>query len=94
MAEGGRAEDTGPNQNAALDQYRQAAPTYDRHMRRFARCQRMAIERLELQPGETVIDVACGTASRFRRSRQLSAPLGTLSASSSAQRWSRRLAIV
>jgi ubiquinone/menaquinone biosynthesis C-methylase UbiE len=57
--------DTGPNQGAALAQYREAAPGYDRHMRRFARWQRMAVERLELQPGETVIDVGCGTGIVF-----------------------------
>jgi ubiquinone/menaquinone biosynthesis C-methylase UbiE len=42
-----------------------AAPGYDRHMRRFARWQRMAVDRLELQPGETVIDVGCGTGLTF-----------------------------
>jgi len=34
-------------------------------MRRFARWQRMAVGRLELIPGETVIDVACGTGLLF-----------------------------
>src|SRR5919109_3626832 len=55
----------GPDRDAALEQYRDAAPGYDRHMRRFARWQRMAIERLRLQPGETVIDVGCGTGLTF-----------------------------
>jgi demethylmenaquinone methyltransferase/2-methoxy-6-polyprenyl-1,4-benzoquinol methylase len=50
---------------AAVEQYRRAAPGYDRHMRRFARWQRMAVDRLELRPGETVIDVACGTGLTF-----------------------------
>jgi demethylmenaquinone methyltransferase/2-methoxy-6-polyprenyl-1,4-benzoquinol methylase len=36
-------------------------------MRRFARWQRLAVERLDLQPGETVIDVACGTGLTFPR---------------------------
>jgi ubiquinone/menaquinone biosynthesis C-methylase UbiE len=48
-----------------VDQYRRAAPGYDRHMRRFARWQRMAVERLQLRPGDTVIDVACGTGLNF-----------------------------
>lgn len=30
-------------------------------MRRFARWQRIAVNRLDLRPGDTVIDVACGT---------------------------------
>lgn len=55
----------GPDQKVALDQYRRAAPNYDRHMRRFARWQRMAVDRLRLQAGETVIDLACGTGLNF-----------------------------
>ena len=54
-----------PDVAAAVEQYRRAAPGYDRHMRRFARWQRMAVDRLELRPGETVIDVACGTGLTF-----------------------------
>jgi ubiquinone/menaquinone biosynthesis C-methylase UbiE len=55
----------GPDQTAALEQYRHAAAGYDRHMRRFARWQRMAVERLHLQAGETVIDAGCGTGLSF-----------------------------
>lgn len=61
-ASGGR----GPNRDAALEQYRRAAPGYDRHMRRFDRWRRLAVERLELEPGDAVIDVACGTGLNFR----------------------------
>ena len=50
-----------PDRSAAISQYREAAPTYDRHMRLYRHWQSMAIDRLELRPGETVIDVACGT---------------------------------
>ena len=58
-------QDSEPDATAAREQYRQAAPTYDRHMRRFARWQGMAVDRLRLQPGQTVIDVACGTGLTF-----------------------------
>jgi ubiquinone/menaquinone biosynthesis C-methylase UbiE len=54
-----------PDAAAAVEQYRSAAPGYDRHMRRFARWQRMAVDRLELRPGETVLDAACGTGLTF-----------------------------
>jgi ubiquinone/menaquinone biosynthesis C-methylase UbiE len=59
------ASGAGPDRAAALNQYRRAAAGYDRHMRPFARWQRMAVERLALQPGDTVIDVACGTGLNF-----------------------------
>ena len=52
---------SGPDQARATKQYRSAAPDYDRHMRLYARWQRMAVDRLELAPGDTVVDVACGT---------------------------------
>jgi ubiquinone/menaquinone biosynthesis C-methylase UbiE len=54
-----------PEQSAAIEQYRRAAPGYDRHMRRYGRWQRKAVDRLALQPGDTVIDVACGTGLNF-----------------------------
>jgi SAM-dependent methyltransferase len=60
-----RHADSGPDRAAAIEQYRRAAPNYDRHMRGYARWQRAAVERLELWPGETVIDVACGTGLAF-----------------------------
>lgn len=56
---------TGPDRAAALRQYRRAAAGYDRHMRIFARWQRMAVERLALRTADTVIDVACGTGLNF-----------------------------
>ena len=54
-----------PDASAASEQYRRAAPGYDRHMRRFARWQGKAVDRLELRPGNAVIDVACGTGLNF-----------------------------
>jgi ubiquinone/menaquinone biosynthesis C-methylase UbiE len=56
---------TAPDRDGAVAQYRRAARDYDRHMGRFARWQRLAIDRLELQSGDVVIDVACGTGLNF-----------------------------
>lgn len=50
-----------PDRARALAQYAALAPGYDRHMRRLARLQRAAVRRLEIAPGDVVLDVACGT---------------------------------
>jgi demethylmenaquinone methyltransferase/2-methoxy-6-polyprenyl-1,4-benzoquinol methylase len=56
-----------PDRNRAVEQYRAAAATYDRHMW-FARgTHREAVERLDLEPGQVVVDVACGTGLNFER---------------------------
>src|SRR5687768_9222787 len=60
-----RAMAEGPDRDDAIAQYQAAASGYDRHMRRFARWQRLAVDRLELGPGAVVIDVACGTGLNF-----------------------------
>jgi ubiquinone/menaquinone biosynthesis C-methylase UbiE len=78
MPEARQAADPGPDQAAALEQYRHAAPGYDRHMRRFARWQRMAVERLELEPGEVVIDVGCGTGLTFPSLERAVGPTGRI----------------
>jgi ubiquinone/menaquinone biosynthesis C-methylase UbiE len=54
-----------PDRSAALKQYRRAASGYDRNMRPMSRWQRSAVEKLELRPGDVVIDVACGTGLLF-----------------------------
>jgi ubiquinone/menaquinone biosynthesis C-methylase UbiE len=51
----------GPDRQAALAQYRRRAATYDLELALLEPVRRLAITRLALQPGETVIDVACGT---------------------------------
>jgi hypothetical protein len=62
--------DGSPDQVAALDQYRQAAPGYDRHMRRFERWEGLAVERLELRDGgdgdrRGMLEAAVGTSGRY-----------------------------
>ena len=51
----------GPDRTAALAQYRQRAGVYDLELALFEPIRRQAISRLALQPGDTVLDVGCGT---------------------------------
>lgn len=44
-----------------MAQYQRRAATYDLELAAFEPIRRQAIERLALQPGETVLDVGCGT---------------------------------
>jgi ubiquinone/menaquinone biosynthesis C-methylase UbiE len=54
---------SGPDRDRALELYRAAAPGYDRAVSGFLveRYRRRAIDRLWLAPGDSVLDVACGT---------------------------------
>ena len=49
----------------AVSLYERSALDYDRSTRRFLAFRIGAIERLELRPGDRVIDVACGTGINF-----------------------------
>lgn len=50
-----------PDRATALDSYRILAGRYDASCRLIERLRLAAIEALELRPGDTVYDVACGT---------------------------------
>ena len=68
----------GPDRERALEQYRLAAASYDRHMW-FARgTHREAVARLQLEPGPVVVDVACGTGLNFERIQKGIGPGGHL----------------
>jgi SAM-dependent methyltransferase len=68
----------GPNRAAALAQYRRRAGIYDLELALFESIRRRAIETLALQPGETVLDVGCGTGLSLPQMRQAVGPKGKL----------------
>ncbi len=55
----------GPDRRAALQQYKQRSATYDLELAAFEPIRRLAIDRLELRAGQTVLDVGCGTGLSF-----------------------------
>ena len=67
-----------PNRELALELYRRMAPRYDRGGSRwpFAGLRRRAIELLDLEAGQSVVDVGCGTGLAFPLLEELIGPEG------------------
>jgi demethylmenaquinone methyltransferase/2-methoxy-6-polyprenyl-1,4-benzoquinol methylase len=67
-----------PDPKEALEKYSGLAPTYDRLTRRSAPMRRLAVKRLDLQPGQTVLDIGCGTGLTFSLLEKQIGPEGRL----------------
>lgn len=66
----------GPRGSRALAQYRQRAAIYDAELAPFEPVRRDAIAWLDLQPGDGVIDVGCGTGLSFEGLQERVGPSG------------------
>ena len=65
-----------PDRALALQRYRGLARRYDATTRRIDRKRRRAIDLLRLQPGQIVLDAACGTGSALENLARLVGPGG------------------
>jgi ubiquinone/menaquinone biosynthesis C-methylase UbiE len=66
----------GPDRQSALLQYQRRARTYDLELLLFEPIRRQAIERLALKPGQTVLDLGCGTGLSLEALHQGVGPSG------------------
>ena len=67
-----------PDLSVSQAQYRRRAAQYDRELVPFEPWRVAAIDKLDLCPGESVIDVGCGTGLSFERLRQAVGPEGRI----------------
>jgi len=65
-----------PDRGAALEQYRRRAGVYDLELAPFESVRREAVALLALRPGETVLDLACGTGLSLPLLRNAVGPRG------------------
>jgi demethylmenaquinone methyltransferase/2-methoxy-6-polyprenyl-1,4-benzoquinol methylase len=72
------AEMRGPDPARAVARYRRLAKHYDRATRRAAPVRARAVAALGLRPGETVLDVACGTGVCFPLLEEQVGPSGRI----------------
>jgi ubiquinone/menaquinone biosynthesis C-methylase UbiE len=68
----------GPNHRLAIEKYRALAPIYDRWTAPSAPYRRRAVKLLSLTPGESVLDVACGTGVNFSLLERCVGPAGRI----------------
>jgi demethylmenaquinone methyltransferase/2-methoxy-6-polyprenyl-1,4-benzoquinol methylase len=66
----------GPDPRRAVEKYRHHAPGYDASAARTMALRRRAVALLSLQPGEAVLDVACGTGLSLPLLREAVGPTG------------------
>lgn len=62
----------------SLEQYRRRAGVYDFELAAFEPLRRSAVARLQLRPGDRVLDLACGTGLSFDLLQQAVGPQGSL----------------
>jgi ubiquinone/menaquinone biosynthesis C-methylase UbiE len=67
-----------PDRAEAIEQYRSRVPVYDLEIALAEPIRRRAIERLGLKPGETVLDVGCGTGLSFPHIERYIGPRGAI----------------
>lgn len=65
-----------PDRAAALAQYRRRAPFYDYELLAFEPVRRRAVQALQLEAGQTVLDVGCGTGLSFQLLAEAVGPKG------------------